>query len=66
MLSTQNVLVRIFRYAYSEDGDPTIVAKSNRNIHLGQTTTLSHIDKLKINRLYKCGWYQTYYIPIML
>lgn len=43
------------RYAYSMDGEPTIVPKTNRNIKLGQASSLSHIDALKINRLYECG-----------
>lgn len=51
--------VYIFRFAYSQDGEPTIVPKNSKNIRLGQTTSLSHIDKLKINKLYQCGWYQT-------
>ncbi|XP_076603048.1 hatching enzyme 1.2 [Chaetodon auriga] len=42
-------------YAYSQDGEPTIVPKNSKNIRLGQTMFLSHIDKLKINKLYKCG-----------
>ncbi|KAM4608571.1 hatching enzyme 1.2 [Polymixia lowei] len=41
-------------YAYSEGGQPTIVPKNTRGIQLGQAATPSHIDKLKINRLYKC------------
>ncbi|XP_072253259.1 hatching enzyme 1.2 [Leuresthes tenuis] len=41
-------------YAYSMDGEPTIIPKNSRNIKLGQTSSLSHIDKLKINRLYQC------------
>uniref|UniRef100_A0A8C4D610 Metalloendopeptidase n=1 Tax=Dicentrarchus labrax TaxID=13489 RepID=A0A8C4D610_DICLA len=41
-------------YAYSQDGEPTIVPKNSKNIKLGQTSTLSHIDKLKINKLYQC------------
>lgn len=52
----------MFRYAYSQDGEPTIIPKSSRSskdIKLGQASTLSHIDKLKINKLYKCGRYQT-------
>lgn len=50
------VCLCVFRYAYSQDGEPTIVPKNSKNIKLGQASTLSHIDKLKINRLYKCGW----------
>ncbi|TMS06167.1 Zinc metalloproteinase nas-14 [Larimichthys crocea] len=42
-------------YAYSQDGEPTIVPKNIKNIKLGQTSSLSHIDKLKINKLYQCG-----------
>ncbi|XP_068602031.1 hatching enzyme 1.2 [Brachionichthys hirsutus] len=42
-------------YAYSQDGEPTIVPKSSKSIKLGQASSLSHIDKLKINKLYQCG-----------
>ncbi|KAM9341927.1 hatching enzyme 1.2 [Pholidichthys leucotaenia] len=42
-------------YAYSEHGEPTIIPKISKDIKLGQATSLSHIDKLKINKLYKCG-----------
>lgn len=45
------------RYAYSQDGEPTIIPKNTNDMKLGQTSTLSNIDKLKINRLYKCGQY---------
>ncbi|KAM7380626.1 hypothetical protein PAMP_003907 [Pampus punctatissimus] len=41
-------------YAYSQDGQPTIIPKNSKVIKLGQASTLSHIDRLKINRLYKC------------
>lgn len=43
------------RYAYSQDGEPTIVPKTGRKVKLGQTTELSRIDRLKINKLYQCG-----------
>ncbi|CAG5865521.1 unnamed protein product, partial [Menidia menidia] len=46
-------------YAYSMAGEPTLIPKNSRKIKLGQASSLSHIDKLKINRLYQCGWYQT-------
>ncbi len=51
----------MFRYAYSQDGEPTIIPKNvnTKDIKLGQTSTLSHIDKMKINKLYKCGGYLT-------
>ncbi|KAI1898308.1 hypothetical protein AGOR_G00070990 [Albula goreensis] len=42
------------RYAYSEDGDPTIVPRRNPNAKMGQIFGPSAIDKLKINKLYKC------------
>ncbi|KAM9346848.1 uncharacterized protein ABDE67_011161 [Symphorus nematophorus] len=42
-------------YAYSQDGEPTIVPKNSKNIKLGQKTSLSHIDRLKINKLYQCA-----------
>ncbi|KAJ3591738.1 hypothetical protein NHX12_006870 [Muraenolepis orangiensis] len=43
------------QYAYSEDGQPTIVPKGNANARLGLASAPSHIDKMKINSLYKCG-----------
>uniref|UniRef100_A0A3B3SCZ7 Metalloendopeptidase n=1 Tax=Paramormyrops kingsleyae TaxID=1676925 RepID=A0A3B3SCZ7_9TELE len=43
------------KYAYSEDGDPTIIAKGNLGAQLGQRFAPSELDKFKINKLYKCG-----------
>uniref|UniRef100_A0A3Q3W035 Metalloendopeptidase n=1 Tax=Mola mola TaxID=94237 RepID=A0A3Q3W035_MOLML len=43
-------------YSYSMEGEPTIIPKNSKNTKLGQTSYLSNLDKLKINRLYKCGW----------
>ncbi|XP_076018085.1 hatching enzyme 1.2 [Genypterus blacodes] len=42
-------------YAYSQDGKPTIIPKNSKDIKLGQASTLSHIDKMKINKMYQCG-----------
>ncbi|XP_008297365.1 low choriolytic enzyme [Stegastes partitus] len=43
------------KFAYSQDGQPTIIPKNSKDIKLGQASSLSHIDKLKINKLYQCG-----------
>uniref|UniRef100_A0A8B9HPR2 Metalloendopeptidase n=1 Tax=Astyanax mexicanus TaxID=7994 RepID=A0A8B9HPR2_ASTMX len=42
------------KYAYSEDGNPTIVQKQNWNGKLGQSFGPSELDILKINKLYQC------------
>ncbi|KAI5088057.1 high choriolytic enzyme 1-like isoform X1, partial [Silurus meridionalis] len=42
------------KFAYSEDGDPTIVPKRSWNIKLGQRFGPSELDIMKINKLYKC------------
>lgn len=49
----------MFRYAYSQDGEPTIIAKNRKDIKLGHASSLSHIDKMKINKLYQCDWFPT-------
>uniref|UniRef100_A0A3Q2QF74 Metalloendopeptidase n=1 Tax=Fundulus heteroclitus TaxID=8078 RepID=A0A3Q2QF74_FUNHE len=45
-------------YAFSMSGEPTIVPKNGRIVKLGHSSSLSHTDKLKINRLYQCGSYR--------
>ncbi|XP_020787433.1 hatching enzyme 1.2 [Boleophthalmus pectinirostris] len=50
-----NSILHFGMYAYSQDGSPTIIPKGNPNVKIGQATTLSRIDRMKINRLYKCG-----------
>ncbi|XP_036428826.1 low choriolytic enzyme [Colossoma macropomum] len=42
------------KYAYSEDGNPTIVPKRNQSARLGQALGPSRLDIIKINKLYKC------------
>ncbi|XP_039612291.1 low choriolytic enzyme-like isoform X2 [Polypterus senegalus] len=48
-------LMHFGKYAYSEDGLPTILPKSNINVQIGQRFGPSPTDKLKINKLYKCA-----------
>ncbi|KAM9850863.1 high choriolytic enzyme 1 [Aulostomus maculatus] len=50
-----NSIMHFGMFAYSQDGEPTIIPKNSKDIKLGQASSLSHIDRLKINRLYKCG-----------
>ncbi|XP_062291401.1 low choriolytic enzyme-like [Scomber scombrus] len=40
------------RYAFSKNGNPTIVAKSNPNLNFGHARTLSANDIARVNRLY--------------
>jgi len=41
-------------YAFSIDGKPTIISKSDRNERLGQRDGLSEIDIRQLNTYYKC------------
>ncbi|KAM9431702.1 hatching enzyme 1.2 [Clarias gariepinus] len=43
------------KYAYSKDGDATIVPKRSWNIKLGQRFGPSELDLIKINKIYKCS-----------
>ncbi|KAF4086667.1 hypothetical protein AMELA_G00086870 [Ameiurus melas] len=43
------------RYAFSEDGSPTIIPKPDPNIPIGQRDGPSQLDIHKINLLYNCG-----------
>lgn len=43
------------RYAFSEDGGPTIIPKPDPYIPIGQRDGPSHLDLHKINTLYDCG-----------
>ncbi|XP_028846998.1 high choriolytic enzyme 1 isoform X2 [Denticeps clupeoides] len=42
------------KYAFSEDGEPTIIPKQDPNIHIGQRDGPSATDIHKINILYDC------------
>lgn len=44
-----------FRYAFSEDGGPTIIPKPDPYIPIGQRDGPSALDLHKINVLYNCG-----------
>lgn len=44
-----------FRYAFSEDGGPTIIPKPDPYIPIGQRDGPSILDLHKINVLYNCG-----------
>ncbi|XP_062862046.1 hatching enzyme 1.2 [Trichomycterus rosablanca] len=43
------------RFAFSEDGSPTIIPKPDPNIQIGQRDGPSLLDIHKINLLYNCG-----------
>uniref|UniRef100_A0A672PN95 Metalloendopeptidase n=1 Tax=Sinocyclocheilus grahami TaxID=75366 RepID=A0A672PN95_SINGR len=43
------------KYAFSQDGEPTIVPKRNWNVKFGQRFGPSDLDIMKINRMYKCN-----------
>jgi len=50
----------LFRYAFSEDGGPTIIPKPDPYIPIGQRDGPSALDLHKINVLYDCGkWIYT-------
>ncbi|XP_074522558.1 high choriolytic enzyme 1-like [Halichoeres trimaculatus] len=42
------------KYAFSKNGKPTIVAKTDPNIVLGRATRMNSNDILRVNRLYEC------------
>uniref|UniRef100_A0A8C6Q3P3 Metalloendopeptidase n=1 Tax=Nothobranchius furzeri TaxID=105023 RepID=A0A8C6Q3P3_NOTFU len=58
------------RYAFSEDGGPTIIPRPDPYIPIGQRDGPSALDLHKINTLYDCGRYndtkQLYYLIILI
>ncbi|XP_056241994.1 hatching enzyme 1.2-like [Seriola aureovittata] len=42
------------KFAFSKNGQPTIVAKSDPNLNFGQATSMSANDIARVNRLYQC------------
>ncbi|XP_030582082.1 high choriolytic enzyme 1-like [Archocentrus centrarchus] len=49
-----NSVMHYPRTAFSRNGQPTIVAKSNPNLDFGRATQMSANDIARINRLYGC------------
>lgn len=56
----------LHRYAFSEDGGPTIIPKPDPYIPIGQRDGPSHLDLHKINTLYDCGRLNHTYWDIQL
>ncbi|XP_041794672.1 high choriolytic enzyme 1-like isoform X2 [Chelmon rostratus] len=49
-----NSVMHYSKYAFSKNGQPTIVAKSNPNLNFGNARYMSVNDINRVNRLYKC------------
>ncbi|XP_028258205.1 high choriolytic enzyme 1-like [Parambassis ranga] len=49
-----NSVMHYNKYAFSKNGQPTILAKSNPNLDFGRATNLSANDIARVNRLYQC------------
>ncbi|XP_040892202.1 high choriolytic enzyme 2-like [Toxotes jaculatrix] len=49
-----NSVMHYSNLAFSKNGQPTIVAKSNPNLIFGQATYMSSNDVARINKLYQC------------
>uniref|UniRef100_A0A8C6SAK4 Metalloendopeptidase n=1 Tax=Neogobius melanostomus TaxID=47308 RepID=A0A8C6SAK4_9GOBI len=52
-----NSVMHYGRYAFSRNGQPTIVPIPNPNVCIGRATEMSANDILRVNRLYKCGMF---------
>ncbi|XP_033972232.1 low choriolytic enzyme-like isoform X2 [Trematomus bernacchii] len=49
-----NSVMHYSKYAFSKNGQPTILAKSNPSRNFGNARTMSNIDIALVNRLYQC------------
>ncbi|XP_053179571.1 high choriolytic enzyme 1-like [Scomber japonicus] len=49
-----NSVMHYSNYAFSRNGRPTIVARSNPNLSFGHARALSRNDIARVNRLYRC------------
>ncbi|XP_035507880.1 high choriolytic enzyme 1-like [Morone saxatilis] len=49
-----NSVMHYNKFAFSKNGQPTIVAKSNPSLNFGQATDMSVNDIARVNRLYQC------------
>ncbi|KAL7405882.1 hypothetical protein ABVT39_009237 [Epinephelus coioides] len=49
-----NSVMQYSKYAFSKNGKPTIVSKSNPNLNFGRATQMSANDIARVNALYSC------------
>ncbi|XP_071345662.1 low choriolytic enzyme-like [Trachinotus anak] len=49
-----NSVMHYGKFAFSKNGNPTIIAKSDPDLPLGTATSLSANDIARVNRLYEC------------
>uniref|UniRef100_A0A3Q0QSN3 Metalloendopeptidase n=1 Tax=Amphilophus citrinellus TaxID=61819 RepID=A0A3Q0QSN3_AMPCI len=49
-----NSVMHYGRYAFTRNRQPTIVPIPDENVAIGRATTMSPIDILRVNRLYRC------------
>uniref|UniRef100_A0A3Q0QWH8 Metalloendopeptidase n=1 Tax=Amphilophus citrinellus TaxID=61819 RepID=A0A3Q0QWH8_AMPCI len=52
-----NSVMHYGRYAFTRNRQPTIVPIPDENVAIGRATTMSPIDILRVNRLYRCSMY---------
>ncbi|XP_019962300.2 hatching enzyme 1.2-like [Paralichthys olivaceus] len=49
-----NSVMHYSKYAFSKNGKPTILARSDPNLEFGRATSMSSNDIARINKLYQC------------